>query len=178
MAFNYPSPSIQKFFNDEGTFWSITAYFTDPANICSKNISSQPQSNANSLGDRIVIVSDRISVNLPLNESDVNSSFWTRGKCFWTMGRHYWGDVSGQVNAETKVDNFLPFFLMYNNRKLNAFGWVFNADLSSPRYEHPSVKMFKYFTNEVPKEFLDPTMTGILSSMHIYFDKTPRLNFC
>ena len=171
MPFNYPAPSIQKFFNDEGSFWSITAYFSDPSTICSRNASLGPT------GDRIVIVSNQISVNLPLKEKDV-TSFWTKGKCFWTMGQHYWGDVNGQVSVNTKVDDFLPFFLMYNGGNLNVFGWVFNANLDSSRYEHPSVNQFPMFTYAVPQEFYDKTKTGVLSTMHIYLDKRPRLNFC
>ena len=174
MPFNYPGPNIRKYFNDEGDVWSISAFFTEPSNVCSQNFSTNSMP---IIGDRLLIVSNQASVSLPLLEKDV-TSFWTKGKCFWTMGQHYWGSAVGQVNVNTKAEDFLPFFLMYNHGELNVFGLLFNANLNSIKYEHPSVKLFPFFTNEVPNEFKDPTKAGILTSMHVYFDKRPLINFC
>ncbi len=171
MPFNFPSSNIQKFFNDEGDFWSITAYFTDPATVCSKSLSKQ------STGDRLVFVSSKQSVNIPLKESDV-SSFWTQGQCFWTMGVHYWANVNGKVNADMNSDDFVPIFLQYNKGELNGFGWALNANFTSTRYEHPTESVLPQFFKEVPKFFSDPTKSGVLSTMHIYLDSTPQLNFC
>ena len=171
MPFNFPSANIQKYFNDEGTFWSISAYFTDPTTVCSNTFSKQ------STGDRLVFVSNTQTVNIPLKESDV-TSVWTKGQCFWTMGQHYWGDVSGQVNVDTNPDNFVPIFLQYNKGELNGFGWGFNANFDSTRYEHPTVSVLPQFFKEVPKFFSDPTKSGVISTMHVYLDSTPQLNFC
>ena len=171
MPFNFPSANIQKFFNDEGTFWSITAYFTDPASVCSKSSSKQ------STGDRLVFVSSKQSVNIPLKESDI-TSYWTKGQCFWTMGVHYWANVNGQVTVDMNADDFVPIFLQYNKGELNGFGWGFNGNLTSTRYEHPTVSVLPQFFKEVPKFFSDPTKSNVISTMHLYLDSTPQLNFC
>lgn len=36
-------------------------------------------------------------------------------------------------------DEFYAMFLLYNDGKLNAFGWAFNGDFNSSRLEHPSI---------------------------------------
>ena len=39
---------------------------------------------------------------------------------------------------DMSCDEFFPVFLLYNKSgNLNAFGWALQADLSSPRFEHP-----------------------------------------
>ena len=172
MPFNFPSANIQKFFEDEGTFWTINAYFIDPTTVCSKTASVKQ-----STGDRLVFYSSKQSVSIPLKESDI-TSYWTQGQCFWTMGQHYWGDLSGQVNADTNPDNFVPIFLQYNKGNLNGFGWALNADLQSIRYEHPTASVLPQFFKVVPKFMGDPTKSGVLSTVHIYLDSTPQLNFC
>lgn len=94
-------------------------------------------------------------------------------------GRHYWADVTGMVNENTQAENFLPFFILYNSGELNGFGWALNADLSSSRFEHPPKNALSmFFSNGIPKWFTDPSKAGTLSTMHIYLDSTPLLNFC
>jgi len=61
---------------------------------------------------------------------------------------------------------------------LNGFGWAFNADFNSSRYEHPTTGVLNKFFKNVPNFLLDPTQTGKLSTLHIYLDSTPQLNFC
>lgn len=55
-----------------------------------------------------------------------------------TIGVHYWLDATRDMSC----DRFFPVFLLYNGGVLNAFGWAFQADLSSSRYEHPSHASF------------------------------------
>ena len=171
MPFNFPSANIQKFFNDEGDMWTISAYFIDPATVCTKTSTKQ------STGDRLVLYSKQQSVNIPLKESDI-TNYWTLGQCFWTMGVHYWANTNGQVTADMNADDFVPIFLQYNKGQLNGFGWAFNADLQSIRYEHPTPSVLTQFFKAVPKFFSDSTKAGVLSTVHIYLDSTPQLNFC
>jgi charged multivesicular body protein 7 len=176
LPFNFPSSRIQKFFNDEGSFWSITAYFMDPARVCSANLAKFET------GDRLVFVSSKQTVNVPLKETDLSatttSSVWTKGQCFWTMGQHYWSSVNGQVNANMDSLDFVPIFLQYNKGQLNGFGWGFIADLPSERFEHPGVSVLPQFFVDVPKFFSDPTKSSTISTLHIYLDSSPQTNFC
>lgn len=171
LPYNFPSPAQQKYFDDEGDYFTITAYFMDPANVC------KPATGRQSTGDRVVIKSKKTELNIPLTTNEV-SSFWTQGQCFYTMGLHYWADLTGQLGQQTSGDNFLPLFLLYNKGNLNGFGWAFNADLPSSRYEHPNKNVLNMFFKNIPQFFFDPSKSGVLSTMHIYLDSTPQLNFC
>jgi hypothetical protein len=172
LPFNFPSSKVQEYMMDEGSFYTITAYFTDPSTVCSSSKTS-----GQVIGDRLVIVGKSKVLDVALNQSDV-SSFWTRGKCFKTMGVHYWADLSGPLSAETEMDNLFPMFLLYNRGKLNGFGWAFNADLPSDRYEHPPAFSFPLFFDKVPKSLLDSTKADVISTLHIYLDSMPLLNGC
>jgi hypothetical protein len=173
LPFNFPSSKVQEYMMDEGSFYTITAYFTDPSTVCSPSKTSGQVT-----GDRLVIVGKSKVLDIALNQSDV-SSFWTKGKCFKTMGVHYWADLSGiPLTVDVDPDNFLPMFLQYNRGKLNGFGWAFNADFTSNRYEHPTATVLPMFFEHVPKFFTDPTKAGVLSTMHIYLDSAPQLNDC
>jgi hypothetical protein len=72
----------------------------------------------------------------------------------------------------------VKYLFSIKSGELNGFGWAFNADLSSSRYEHPDKNVLSYFFKDIPQFFYDPTKSGTLSTMHIYLDSTPQLNFC
>lgn len=175
LPYGFPSGVITPYFQDEGDFLSITAYFIDPKTVCSSKVPKIVT------GDRLVIQSSSGNLNVPLTETEINTnSFWTKGQCFYTMGLHYWADARGvKMGADTTSDEFLPIFLLYNKGNLNGFGWAFNADLPSIRYEHPTVDVLpKFLPEPYPSFFNDPTKHGILSTLHIYFDSTPLFNLC
>lgn len=173
LPFNYPSNKIQKFFNDEGSFYSISAYFVDPDSVCSVQKSEKQVT-----GDRLVIRSNTFQVGAELKENQLNS-FWTKGECFYTMGVHYWANTFGvELLSNVDPDEFAPVFLLYNKGKLNGFGFAFNANLDSTRFEHPPNSVLGRFFKNEPLFFKDPTKSGILSTMHVYLDSTPQFNLC
>ena len=68
----------------------ITAYFTDPAGICS---GSRPSSSY--LGDRLLIQTGPKPSNnmaIPFKEEDLAGTKWVKGQCFYSMGTYcvYW----------------------------------------------------------------------------------------
>lgn len=153
--------------------WTINSYFTDPANVCKGN-----QGRNRPTGDRLIIDGTQYQINVAMQETNV-SSFWTLGQCFYTMGVHYWADISGkQLGVDSAADDFVPIFLQYNKGHLNGFGWGFNANFTSSRFEHPTPAVLPSFFREVPKFMTDPSQAGTLSTLHIYLDSTPQLNFC
>jgi len=171
MPYNFPPSNVQHMFDDEGDSWRITAYFTEPSSVCSGARLST--------GDRLVFKSEKFEKSVALEESKVDKTFWTEGRCFYTMGVHYWADVSQkELGLTTNPDNFVPIFLQYNSGKLNGFGWAFNADLKSTRYEHPTTGVLGSFFKQVPEFFSDKSKVDIISTMHIYLDSTPTFNFC
>ena len=108
LPFNFPSPAQQQYFNDEGDFYTISAYFMDPNQVCRSGRAKQIT------GDRLIVKSEQKELNIPLTADKV-TSFFTMGQCFYTMGLHYWADLTGAALTETsKATDFLPLFLMYN----------------------------------------------------------------
>ncbi|XP_052098951.1 uncharacterized protein LOC127733677 [Mytilus californianus] len=110
-------------------------------------------------------------IKIPHLQSGITSTHWTKGKCFPTMGLHYWYNVRKNMSC----DEFYPMFLLYNDGKLNAFGWGFIADLNSSRLEHPSHAAISAFINPPPVCLFN---SGTLSTMHIYLSNNPALNRC
>ncbi|XP_071090553.1 uncharacterized protein [Haliotis cracherodii] len=150
----------------------VTAYFTDPGSICSRGRTSDQYSEEGT-GTRLLIqngTTPREYITIPMTETGLRTTHWTRGKCFPWMGVHYWYDISRDMDC----GRFFPVFLMYNGGKLNSFGWAFNADLTSPRYEHPPPSQFGRFLNPVP---LCLSGRSRLSTLHIYLSN-PLRNFC
>lgn len=172
LPFNFPSTKVQALMRDEGDFFSITAYFVDPNYVCTEDKTSS------ATGDRLIIAGQSMTLPIPLDQNQQGHP-WTMGKCFVTMGQHYWMTMSGaQVDESTKPDDFAPYFLLYNAGKLNGFGWAFNANLDSKRYEHPKTSVLNKFIDKVPNYLYNPATSAGLSTMHIFLDNTPELNFC
>ncbi|XP_078695110.1 uncharacterized protein LOC144924043 [Branchiostoma floridae x Branchiostoma belcheri] len=88
-------------------------------------------------------------------------------------GQHYWYKFRPDMNC----DDFYPVFLMYNDGKLNGFGWNINTVLDSPRYESPPTGALSLFFAQKPPCFDERVRRG-LSTLHIYLDDSPSSNFC
>jgi hypothetical protein len=172
LPFNFPSNSIKPYLVDEGSFYSITAYFKEPNGVC--------MNKRQNTGDRLLVKGSLAEFNIPLTEIEISiENKWTKGKCFNTMGQHYWRQVNGNtLTINTNKDDFFPMFLLFNKGKLNGFGFVLNVFLDSPRFEHPTVDVLNLFLNPVPLFFSDLNQSNGLSTLHVYFESTPFANFC
>ena len=95
------------------------------------------------------------------------------------MGRHYYGHVD-QIPFTTSIQpsEVNPFFLLYNKGRLNAFGFIWNAYLEGDRYEHAPKSSASTFLPAVPDFLYQENVNDLLSSIHIFLDSTPLLNFC
>ncbi len=179
LPFNFPSRSVLEYFEDEGDDgYTLSAYFVDPATVCSRVTAKQQLT-----GDRLIFYSKKKQLSVPIIETNLDKNNWFQGNCFQTMGRHYWRNELSLASSQISIgdpdsDDFFPGFLLYNNKRLNGFGWALNANLTSPRYEHPTAPIFPLFFNQVPKFLYDKTKTGVFSTLHIYLDNSPFLNFC
>ncbi|VDI73205.1 Hypothetical predicted protein [Mytilus galloprovincialis] len=110
-------------------------------------------------------------IKIPHLQSGITTTKWTKGKCFPTMGLHYWYNIRKDMSC----DEFYPMFLLYNDGKLNAFGWAFNGDFNSSILEHPPIAALSAFIDPVPDCLLN---AETLSTMHIYLTNNPALNKC
>jgi len=174
--FTPPAAAKDKYFVDDGDFWTSTAYFVDPSTICTQG-RNKTELDAQGTGTGLWLqygpnaVKD--SVRIPVNESDVKPTKWGSGKCFWTMGQHYWYNVSKDSNC----DEIPPNCLLYNKGRLTGFCFTKNTNIidTSNRYDSPapSYQVLGKFMDPVPDCFKDPKYTK-LSTMHVYFVESPR----
>ncbi|KAL8606084.1 hypothetical protein ACOMHN_044420 [Nucella lapillus] len=171
----YP-PAKQRgyIYQDDGDHFTLTAYFLDPAHICTVGRSAS-QYSVEGTGNALYIQngSDPVtqSIRVPSTQSAVSGTGWTLGHCFPAMGVHYWYSVT----TEMSCDDFQPVFLLYNEKKLTAFGWAVGVNQSSKRFEHPPQSVISAFMNPVPKCLSN---YAHLSTMHIYMTAHPSQNLC
>ncbi|XP_013408191.1 uncharacterized protein LOC106172134 [Lingula anatina] len=173
----YPDAKIRKFFIEEDGAMVITAYFVqDPSTICTTGRTAQ-QFQEEGTGTALHIQSGSNPrtdlMTIPMLQSDMAGTQWTEGQCFWGMGKHYWYNVRRDMDCK----EFYPVFAMYNNGKLNSFGWAFYVHFSSSRYEHPSNTNLEFFMKPVPTCLTSGAFNGF-STIHIYLDRRPYFNFC
>jgi len=169
----YPKAPIQPPFVEDGDRWVVSAYFTDPATICTTGRSASDFSSQGT-GTDLYLQNSTVpeqSVKIPKVESGLTKTKWTEGKCFYTMGKHYWYNLS----ADLSCDSMFPVFLLYNGGQLNAFGWAMVANLPSSHLEHPSPSTYGLFMKEVPTCLAS---AGTLSTMHIYLTSTAITDLC
>ncbi|KAK7508448.1 hypothetical protein BaRGS_00000014 [Batillaria attramentaria] len=173
---DYPPATLRSIFQDDGDHMTLTAYFTDPNVICASGRSAS-QFSTEGTGSVLLIQNGsdpvRDSLRIPNEQSgaDNPASGWTLGHCFPAMGVHYWYSIT----ADMSCDYFFPVFVLYNEKKLTAFGWAIGAGLDSKRFEHPPHASVSAFMNPVPK-CLDGYSQ--LSTMHIYMTAHPTQDLC
>ncbi|XP_076104028.1 uncharacterized protein LOC143072809 [Mytilus galloprovincialis] len=175
LANGWPSTFLKNHpFVLSGNYYHISAYFVDPAIVCTSGRSAA-EYKQQGVGTDLYIQNgtDPITnaIKIPHEQSDISSTQWTEGKCFPSMGKHYWFNVRKDMSC----DEFWPVFLLYNGGKLNAFGWAMQADLTSPRVEHPPKSTISAFMNPPPDCIYK---TGTLSTLHIYLTNNPAIDTC
>jgi len=67
----------------DGNINLVTAYFTDPATICSGERATKD----GYIGDSLYLVFNNGPVKIPLKEDELAGTPWTLGKCFVGMGK-------------------------------------------------------------------------------------------
>jgi charged multivesicular body protein 7 len=151
-------------------YYTLTAYFVDPTTVCGPGRTAD-QFGAQGTGYGLWLQNGTSMVQIPAQETDVANTQWTLGHCFVTMGVHYWYDVS----LDMSCGDFFPFFILYNDNKLNAWGFATNyGGGKSQRYEHPPHSAIAGFMNPVPTCFVSDPSFAALSTMHVYLTNNPR----
>jgi charged multivesicular body protein 7 len=168
---------------NDGTNYVISAYFVHPSRICDKSKSrTADEFSQQGTVDKVFLqagpnaATDIMEIPLTQDENALTAQKWVKGKCFPTMGQHYWWDVSEDMNC----DKMMPFCLLYNSGKFNGFCFAMNdyfTNANPHRFEHPSNSEAKLCClDPYPKCF--DQITNKFSTMHVYLDSTPLLNFC
>ncbi|KAK3104840.1 hypothetical protein FSP39_011415, partial [Pinctada imbricata] len=171
----YPSAFLKNHpFVLDGDKYYITAYFVKPSLICGDGRSANDYSSQGTGTDLYLQNSTNplAATMIPHQESSINKTDWVKGKCFAAMGVHYWYNT----RLDMPCEEFFPMFLLYNGGVLNAFGWAFQGDLTSPRVEHPPQNVISQFMDPVPSCLYK---AGTLSTLHIYVNGSPQTDlFC
>lgn len=171
----YPQSQLRNHpFVLDGNNYFITAYFVDPATICTGRSAAQYTSQGTGTGLWIQNGTDPVtnSQKIPAKQADIDKTMWTKGVCFVSMGLHYWYNVRKDMDC----NEFFPVFLLYNDGVLNAFGWAFGLNIqTSSRFEHPPQTIYNRFLNPVPTCL---STWGTLTTMHIYLTEHYLLDTC
>jgi len=172
-------------FVDDGAYWIVSAYFWHPANICDASKSRTPNQFDEEGTASVVYLQNGTVAARDLSEipnvegAELDQKRWTKGKCMPLMGQHYWYNIRENMNC----NEFFPFCLLYNKGKFNGFCFAVSGDFDNKnthRFEHPTGWEAKLCClDPYPKCFDDTGLTNTKSStMHVYLDSTPYLNFC
>jgi len=103
-------------------------YFTDPETVCDTKTP---------IWDRVTAQYGNGYYDFPLLQKDAVFP-WTLGRCKPMMGVHIWNNIT----ADNKQgDEYIPYFLMFNNGHLNAFGFANIGDvlIDTDLFEHTPV---------------------------------------
>jgi len=150
---------------DDGiTRYYMTAYFSEPSNICNTN------RNDHIIGENKLffeIGEDRY-MEIPLTLMNVSASFgrWIKGNCYPSMGmgHHFWYDISKDMDC----NDFFPFFIMYNSAgQLHAFGNAVGVNVTG-HLEYPPLQSLPMFfqRSTIPSCFSEV----VISTLHNFFN--------
>lgn len=173
---NYPYPPLTNHpvILDNGHYF-LTAYFVNPATLCNGRTAATFKAEGTGNGLWIQNGTNPVtdSISIPKTQAEADSSRWTKGSCFVSMGLHYWYNIRKDMSC----DEFFPVFLLYNDGKLNAFGWAIGMDLGtySKRIEHPPQSSYGTFMNPVPDCLHN---MGTLTTLHIYLTDSATADTC
>jgi charged multivesicular body protein 7 len=149
--------------------YTLTAYFVEPTTICSTGRNSS-QFKMDGTGTDLYIQTGmdpkKNFTKIPEDQDDIKETLWGHGKCYYQMGQHYWYDI----HKDMSCDHFVPYCLLYNRNKLNAFCFAIPHDLErSDRYEHPTLMQYENFFEPVPNCFYTDPSYHNSTTMHVYF---------
>ncbi|KAK3609730.1 hypothetical protein CHS0354_011422 [Potamilus streckersoni] len=172
---NYPfERQVNAPFVDDGDFYVITAYFIDPAIVCTIG-RTQSEFSSQGTGEYLRIQNGTHPtdvITVPTRENEVENTGWTQGKCFPSMGVHYWNNL----HVDMPCNELFPVFLLYNKGNLNAFGWALQTNVpGTQRLEHPPPSSYSLFMKTVPSCLY---RQGTLTTLHMYLTTNYFLNLC
>ena len=82
LPFDFPSSNVKRILNDEGGFFSISVYFSEPDTVCTRTKMIN--------GDRLVLRNKITRLNVPLDQVEVaDTLLWSPGQCFQSMLSKY-----------------------------------------------------------------------------------------
>jgi len=181
-----PDLAPSHFAYQEGSFfgepcWTLTAYFMDPALIC-----TLPGRAADgTAGDRLLIETGNGDdyLNVPLTREDADSFLigalgWKVHYCVPAMGMHI---MEWNYKKDQDCKKVFPIQILYDKKgHLNGFVWQNFGNFPGARWEHPDAQAVGVIIKDMPDCIIKLTMdpNAGLSTMHHYFNPVPQLTQC
>jgi len=145
-----------------------TAYFVDPALICTGR--TQDQFDSEGTGNRLLFqngpsTSDTIAAPLDLDQAD-SSDFWYKHFCFLNMGRHYF-NMYYDPDQPCTPDN-IPVQLVFSGGVLNGFVWQHVSSIPGDRWESVNSFGISNIVDRPPNCLYDLVESPGVTTMHMY----------
>jgi len=172
----------------DSNHYILSTYFVHPTRICDPSKSrTQAEFDQQGTAEKVYLqvgpnaAFDLMDIPLTQDEKTLSERHWIKGNCLPWMGRHYFFNTTLDMDC----DQWIPYCLLYNGGKLNGFCFGLNqADFNNAnphRFEHArgfqaTVVAEMCCIGKLPKCM--NRKDAYTTSMHVYLDSTPYLNFC
>jgi charged multivesicular body protein 7 len=178
---NYPALSqMYQNYTVNGTdSYMLTAYFVDPATICTtgRNSSDLP---INGTGTGLWIQDGPTALDVeevPKTRAEAINNGWTQNQCFPSMGAHNFHRVEDYDPTNCTV--MRPLFGLYNKEAdMLGFGFIIPGTIHNDRFENPPLAAVRLILGETPLCIEEVNNSIGQTSLHVYFVDTPRFINC
>jgi charged multivesicular body protein 7 len=160
--------------------YTLTAYFVDPATICT---TGRVPTALQTEGTGAVLkfqngTNPSALITAPQDRTVALSEGWSDNNCFPGMGVHNW--YKQEELQATNCDYILPVFLLYTKQnQLLGFGFQHVGVSNSPRFEHPKGNVVKLIVGPSVSPCLVQKADGIgVTTMHVFLIDTPLSQTC
>ncbi|KAK3094820.1 hypothetical protein FSP39_006639 [Pinctada imbricata] len=173
----YPTENlIPRPFVPEGSFLYLTTYFIEPGKICT---TGRNRAEVSSIGTGTDLYLQngfdpiKDSVIVPRNQSDLQNTLWTPGRCYPGQGTHF----SYNLRPDMPCEELVPIHLIYNRGRLKGFAFIFLSQIQSAqkRYENYDKDYFSAIYRTMPSCLYK---AGPITSLHVFLVDNPLMHQC
>jgi len=156
----------------------VTAYFIDPASICTTGGRNVP---SGQIGNGLWLQngpSPNDTFIAPKKRADALSEGWNNNLCLPANGHHNF--YHSNLWDEDNCASMKPVWFFYNNYDdLMGFGFTLVGYDDSPRYQHPPGAIVKFVLADGAPQCAEDIGNGIgFTNINVYFETYPQLILC
>jgi len=167
---------------DSQDVYTLTAYFVDPATICTTGRLATDLT-ISGTGNVLYFQNGPDATTLiqaPMDRPTALSEGWSDNKCFVGMGVHNWYRQEEFQTTIGPCDFLRPVFLLYTKtNQLLGFGFQHVGKSVAPRFEHPPPAVVKLIVGPLVSPCLMEKAGGIgVTTMHVFLISNPASQTC